>query len=69
MPSRAIQFYRYDASQRALRIVFTSGRRYVHAGVRAEIATAGRGGIERHILQRRNPRSMVEEPRAFKPRH
>ena len=39
MPSTAIQFYRYDASKRALLIVFTSGRRYLYANVPPEIAT------------------------------
>lgn len=42
MPSTAIRAFSYDDAAEALEVVFTTGRRYVYAGVPAEVA-AGLG--------------------------
>lgn len=40
MPSTAIRSFAYRASERALEIVFTSGRRYVYRDVPPRVAEA-----------------------------
>jgi lysyl-tRNA synthetase class 2 len=42
MPSTVIQSFEYDAGQRELRVVFTSGRPYVYQDVPLDIYTAMR---------------------------
>lgn len=42
MPSTVIRHFNYDSQARELRVIFTSGRRYIYAQVPQHVVTAWR---------------------------
>jgi hypothetical protein len=56
MPSSVIRGFSYDPAKRELRLTFVSGRRYVYAGVPAEVYDAfknapSRGAFFNHEIR------------------